>query len=89
MNQIGRFLWGYNVDGHEVVWLVGHECGEGLVLVVLCDGGHPVLAAAYPANDGEDERAEHHGSTAEEEGGHVTSCDVDQPACRRSRSSVH
>lgn len=50
------------------------------MLGVLCDGGHPALAATYPTDDGEDDRAEHHGGTAKGEGGHVTSCDVDQPA---------
>ncbi len=51
----------------------------------LGHGIHTAAAAAvaYPSNSAEDERASQHGDTTEEEGGHVTSCDVHQQSCRK------
>lgn len=66
------------VEGNKTVCLVGQD---GLMLDVLADGSHP--AAAYPGNEGDWECTGQHGSTTEEEGGCVTSCDVNQPTCRK------
>lgn len=71
------------VEGNKTFCLVGQDGGEGLMLGVLADGGH--LTAAYPSNKGDCECTGQHGGTTEEEGGSVTSCDVNQPTCRKRR----
>ena len=63
--------------------LSGQDGEAGLGLEVVSGTGD--LATANPSDDRESEGARQHGRTTEKEGGRVTSCDVDQPSCRKRK----
>lgn len=60
--------------GNRTICLVGQNGGEGVLFDILEGSGES--AAAYPSNDGKSECAGQHGSATEEEGGCVTSCNI-------------